>query len=110
MGADSAAQAFHQSQSLPPKLDCQFLSPLSSEHSLQRRSESFPMTLHRLLADLESVGASHIATFVSQGEAFLIKNPKLFEERIIPDYFPRMGSFGSFQRQLNLYDFKRIPH
>ena len=79
-----------------------------ADQSVRRRSESFPMTLHRLLADLEVAGASHIATFVAGGDAFLIRNPKEFEDDIVPKYFPRMGSFGSFQRQLNLYDFKRV--
>lgn len=80
----------------------------------QRRSESFPVTLFRILVDLEVTGAAaQVAHFVAGGEAFLIKNAKIFEDKIIPKYFPRMGSFGSFQRQLNLYDFKRIsqgPH
>jgi len=106
---ESATQAAHPSLA-PPSLAAKPLVSLSTERILQRRSESFPMTLHRLLADLEAAGASHIATFVGQGDAFLIKNPKMFEEIVISDYFPRMGSFGSFQRQLNLYDFKRISY
>lgn len=81
---------------------------VASDQTVQRRSESFPMTLHRLLVDLEVAGGANIATYVAGGDAFLIRNPKGFEERIIPKYFPRMGSFGSFQRQLNLYDFKRV--
>ena len=75
-----------------------------------KRSESFPVTLHRLLTELEQMGESHIACFVSTGDAFSVQNPRLFEKRILKDYFPRMGSFGSFQRQLNLYDFKRISN
>lgn len=106
---DPVTQAINPSAISPP-MTTKPLASLSTERILQRRSESFPMTLHRLLADLEAAGASHIATFVGQGDAFLIKNPKMFEEIVIPDYFPRMGSFGSFQRQLNLYDFKRISH
>lgn len=106
---ESATQAGHPNATQPSMIT-KPLASLSTERILQRRSESFPMTLHRLLADLEAAGASHIATFVGQGDAFLIKNPKMFEEIVIPDYFPRMGSFGSFQRQLNLYDFKRISH
>ena len=78
-----------------------------------RQSQSFPVTLHRILADLEASGSSHIASFVAEGDAFVINNTRQFETLVIPKYFPRMGSFGSFQRQLNLYDFKRItrgPH
>jgi hypothetical protein len=84
------------------------INPLLGDRNIHRRSESFPMTLHRLLGDLEIAGAGHVASFVAGGDAFSIKNPKVFEEKIIPKYFPRMGSFGSFQRQLNLYDFRRV--
>lgn len=79
----------------------------------RRRAQSFPLTLHRVLADLERAGATHIATFVDDGNAFLVRSPKEFETKILREYFPRMSSFGSFQRQLNLYNFKRVsqgPH
>lgn len=81
-----------------------------SDHqsTMKRRGESFPMVLLRILSDLEAAGSSDIACFVAGGDAFLIRSPKAFEDSVLPRYFPRMGSFGSFQRQLNLYDFRRI--
>jgi hypothetical protein len=71
--------------------------------------ESFPMVLHRALADLElAEGGAEIATFLPDGKSFLIRNQFLFENRVLPVFFPKMKSFASFQRQLNLYDFKRV--
>jgi hypothetical protein len=39
--------------------------------------------------------------------SFVVHNRKEFVRLIMPVYF-RMSKFASFQRQLNLYDYKRI--
>jgi hypothetical protein len=71
--------------------------------------ETFPMKLHRLLADLEQKeGGTKMAAFLPDGQSFMIKNPFKFEKNVMPMYFPRMKHFASFQRQLNLYDFTRV--
>lgn len=72
--------------------------------------EIFPMTLHRCLMDIERDTHLHnIAEFIKpHGRAFIVKDTKRFETEILPHYFPRMGRFASFQRQLNLYNFARI--
>ena len=71
--------------------------------------ESFPMVLHRVLAELELVGGGRsIATFLPDGRSFNIKNQALFASQVLPVFFPKMKGFASFQRQLNLYDFRRI--
>jgi hypothetical protein len=71
--------------------------------------ESFPMVLHRALAELELVeGGRTIATFLPDGLSFCVKDQLLFAKKILPVFFPRMKSFASFQRQLNLYDFERV--
>jgi hypothetical protein len=70
--------------------------------------ETFPMTLHRLLVDLDSRGAEFIASFLPHGRAFVIKRVEAFERDVMPKYFPRMHRFASFQRQLNLYNFVRV--
>jgi hypothetical protein len=71
--------------------------------------EAFPMILHRALADLQlAEGGSELATFLPDGKYFVIQNQFLFQELVLPVFFPRMTSFASFQRQLNLYDFKRV--
>ena len=71
--------------------------------------ELFPMVLHRALAELELVaGGNDIATFLPDGRSFCIKDQARFAKEILPIFFPRMKGFASFQRQLNLYDFKRV--
>lgn len=71
---------------------------------------TFPQKLHQLLLDLEEKeGGTEIASFCSRGRAFSIHKPKEFVADVMPKYF-RMSCFPSFQRQLNLYSFKRISH
>ena len=68
----------------------------------------FPMVLHRTLTELELVpGGSDIGAFLPDGLSFQIKDQVRFEDEILPSFFPRMKGFASFQRQLNLYDFRR---
>jgi len=71
--------------------------------------ESFPMVLHRAIAELELIrGGMDIAAFLPDGRSFHIKNKASFESKVLPVFFPKMKNFASFQRQLNLYDFRRV--
>jgi hypothetical protein len=68
----------------------------------------FPVKLHRILLKLDQDrGGRDIAHFVPNGKAFVILNPHRFESEVMKEYFPRMSSYASFQKQLNLYDFRR---
>ena len=71
------------------------------------RSGSFPQKIHQMLRDLEDDGRQDIASFVRGGKAFCIHRTKEFAKDVMPKYF-KMGSYASFQRQLNLYSFTRI--
>jgi len=71
------------------------------------RSGSFPQKIHQMLRDLEDQGREDVASFVCDGSAFCIHRHKEFAKEIMPKYF-KMGSYASFQRQLNLYNFTRI--
>lgn len=69
----------------------------------------FPAVLHRALMAIEKIpGGIKIAIFLPGGKAFEIKSQHLFEQYVLPIFFPKMQDFASFQRQLNLYKFKRI--
>jgi hypothetical protein len=82
---------------------------LSGPEDVTSLSESFPVKLHRLLLDLElQEGGTDIASFVPNGIAFAVHNTSRFEGEVMRKYFPRMNRFASFQRQLNLYDFRRV--
>jgi hypothetical protein len=64
----------------------------------------FPVKLYSLL---ESNDHEDIISWQANGRSFIIHNPKQFVESVMPKYF-RQTQFRSFQRQLNLYDFKRV--
>jgi hypothetical protein len=68
----------------------------------------FPVKLHRILLKLDQDrGGRDIAHFVPNGKAFVILNLCRFESEVMKEFFPRMSSYASFQKQLNLYDFRR---
>jgi hypothetical protein len=70
-------------------------------------TEIFPAVLHSMLDEVEEKGYSHIVSWQPHGRCFVVHNRKEFVRLIMPVYF-RMSKFASFQRQLNLYDYKRI--
>ena len=82
--------------------------PLPPDRRRKGRTGTFPQKLHQMLSDLErQEGGSDIASFLPHGRAFAIHKPRDFVKHVMPKYF-RMSRFSSFQRQLNLYDFRRI--
>uniref|UniRef100_A0A7S1YDK1 HSF-type DNA-binding domain-containing protein n=1 Tax=Grammatophora oceanica TaxID=210454 RepID=A0A7S1YDK1_9STRA len=70
-------------------------------------TEPFPEKLHRMLAWAEHEGMSDVVGFFPHGRAFAIHKPKDFLEKVMTNFF-RQTRLTSFQRQLNLYGFKRI--
>jgi hypothetical protein len=77
----------------------------------KKQLESFPVILHRMLLSVDCVpGYEGTVQFLPSGMAFVILDSSRFESCVLKKYFPRMSSFASFQRQLNLYDFERITY
>ena len=70
-------------------------------------TEPFPEKLHRLLKEIEDDGNGDVISFYSHGRAIGIHKPDKFVNEIMPKYF-KQSRLSSFQRQLNLYGFKRI--
>lgn len=71
-------------------------------------TQPFPEKLHDML-DQESSDdpSSAIISWLPHGRAFIVRRPKEFTSQIMPKYF-RQSKLTSFQRQLNLYGFRRI--
>jgi hypothetical protein len=70
-------------------------------------SEPFPDKLHRMLLAVEREGLSEVVGFFSHGRAFAIHKQRRFIHDIMPRFF-RQSKLTSFQRQLNLYGFRRL--
>eukprot|EP00978_Attheya_sp_CCMP212_P019268 scaffold53803_cov52-Attheya_sp.AAC.2 len=70
-------------------------------------TEPFPEKMHRMLEHAEMVGKADVVSFFPHGRAFAIHKPRRFVTEIMSKYF-RQSRMTSFQRQLNLYGFRRI--
>mmetsp|Transcript_24999 Transcript_24999/g.30749 ORF Transcript_24999/g.30749 Transcript_24999/m.30749 type:complete len:329 (-) Transcript_24999:185-1171(-) len=69
----------------------------------------FPQKLHDMLDQIER-DESEIASIVTwqpHGRCFLVRKPKEFTNDVMQRFF-HQKKYASFQRQLNLYGFKRI--
>ncbi|KAL9187448.1 hypothetical protein ACHAXT_001551 [Thalassiosira profunda] len=66
----------------------------------------FPEKLMNML-DIESVRRPSIVSWLPHGRAFLVRRPKEFSGEVMGDHF-KQSKLTSFQRQLNLYGFRRI--
>mmetsp|Transcript_20290 Transcript_20290/g.43886 ORF Transcript_20290/g.43886 Transcript_20290/m.43886 type:complete len:293 (+) Transcript_20290:87-965(+) len=69
-------------------------------------SATFTVKLYQMLGRVDKDGYSHIISWQPHGRCFVIHKPELIDF-ILPTYF-KFSMFSSFQRQLNLYGFKRI--
>jgi hypothetical protein len=67
------------------------------------RLYSFPLKLY----DVISIADPLVIRWINNGTAFKVFDIKTFEETLLPKYY-RHSKFSSFQRQLNLYGFKRL--
>ena len=67
----------------------------------------FPAKLHQELEEMEKNGNENIMGWMPHGRSFMVKGPKEFVKDYMPTYF-NQHKLASFQRQLNLYGFKRL--
>ena len=92
-----------------PLSDVSPLKSLSPNHRSNRGGVKmlFPEKLHQLLSLPESEVDPGIISWASHGRCFLVHHPREFTRELMPKYFSH-NAITSFQRQLNLYGFKRI--
>jgi hypothetical protein len=76
------------------------------ESGILHSDDKFPLKLHKMLEDLEKRGQQHLISWHDDGRSFVIHEPKVFACTMMQNYF-RQTHYKSFQRQLNLYAFKR---
>eukprot|EP00590_Aulacoseira_subarctica_P005117 CAMPEP_0172435734 /NCGR_PEP_ID=MMETSP1064-20121228/71347_1 /TAXON_ID=202472 /ORGANISM="Aulacoseira subarctica , Strain CCAP 1002/5" /LENGTH=327 /DNA_ID=CAMNT_0013184085 /DNA_START=131 /DNA_END=1114 /DNA_ORIENTATION=+ len=71
------------------------------------KSKAFPQKLHKMLEVVEYNEFQDIVSWQPHGQAFRVNDRAQFVKRILPKYFGQ-SKFTSFQRQLNLYCFRRL--
>ena len=67
----------------------------------------FPWKLHDMLQTVEREGQDSIVSWLPDGKAFKVHDSTTFVNDIMPRHF-KQTKYKSFQRQLNLWGFKRI--
>jgi len=70
------------------------------------RSDKFPSKLYEMLESVDSLGLSHMASWLPHGRSFQVKDPTQFMDLVVPKFF-KATKYRSFQRQLNLWGFSR---
>jgi HSF-type DNA-binding len=84
----------------------------SSKSEASFSALSFPRKMYVLLDDAEREGFDNIISWQPTGTSFRIHRPDLFVEGVLKNYFSQ-SRLKSFQRQLNIYGFKKVsmgPH
>jgi hypothetical protein len=76
-------------------------------HGKNKHEVKFPSKLHVALDEIENDGFGDIISWQPHGRCFVVHQPKRFAV-LLAAYFPGISKFASFQRQLNLYGFRRI--
>jgi HSF-type DNA-binding len=66
----------------------------------------FPMKLFEMIQQMDSDGLAHIVSWQPHGRCFQVHQPSTFQ-KLLHNYF-KQSKIASFQRQLNLYNFRRL--
>ena len=69
---------------------------------------AFPLKLYEMLEDAEPNGFDHIISWLPNGIGFRVHKPDELVNQILPGYFNQQTRYKSFQRQLNMYEFKML--
>eukprot|EP00984_Skeletonema_dohrnii_P030543 scaffold22095_cov153-Skeletonema_dohrnii-CCMP3373.AAC.4 len=81
----------------------------NSSTSLGNNNYQFPSKLYEMLESVDSLGLSHIVSWLPNGRSFHVIDPNQFMDLVVPQFF-KATKYRSFQRQLNLWGFRRIKN
>jgi hypothetical protein len=75
----------------------------------QRGGGFFPEKLYNLLEHTTQENLENIISWEEDGRTFCIHDIDAFVDDLLPKFFPNQSRFRSFERQLNLWGFGRLP-
>ena len=104
-GGRGAQQRVNQDSGLlnPTDTTSAAAQPPPARASSNIASIKFPVRLHRMLHDAETIGFEYIVSWVpGLNNCFKVHDVKQFVSIIMPFYFPRQSHYKSFLRQVNV--------
>lgn len=81
--------------------------PLAIRPKVGKNCPNFPTVLFYMLLDLDQAEDNKAISWSEHGRCVVVHDKHLFAKTYLPLWF-QMRSYCSFQRQLNMYGFKRI--
>ena len=76
---------------------------------MEQETQSFPLKLHAMLDEACDKNFAHIVAWQDGGKSFKVYDAEAFATQVMRFHF-NQTKYKSFQRQLNLYGFRRIHH
>ncbi|KAL8278580.1 hypothetical protein RQP46_009072 [Phenoliferia psychrophenolica] len=72
-------------------------------------ARSVPAFLNKLYSMVNDPDTNHLIRWSDDGDSFYVVSADRFGHDLLPKFF-KHSNFGSFQRQLNMYGFHKVPH
>ncbi|CEP17785.1 hypothetical protein [Parasitella parasitica] len=108
-GTDSSsAESGPVSTLMPSTTSSSFASPTIIPPRLTAQ-RSVPAFLNKLYNMVEDTSTTDLIRWSNEGTSFIVEKHEEFAKTVLPRFY-KHNTFASFVRQLNMYDFHKVPH
>ncbi|KAF1805035.1 hypothetical protein FB192DRAFT_1298161 [Mucor lusitanicus] len=94
MPSKASNSSFASPSIIPPRLTAQ---------------RSVPAFLNKLYNMVEDLSTTDLIRWSNDGTSFIVEKHEEFAKTVLPRFY-KHNTFASFVRQLNMYDFHKVPH
>ncbi|ORZ10708.1 hypothetical protein BCR42DRAFT_105000 [Absidia repens] len=81
----------------------------TSNAPASRTQRNIPAFLNKLYSMVNDVSTDDLIRWSKKGDSFIVEQHELFSKTVLPRFY-KHNTFSSFVRQLNMYDFHKVPH
>ncbi|KAI8377699.1 uncharacterized protein BYT42DRAFT_546350 [Radiomyces spectabilis] len=86
-----------------------FTSPGTIPARLSSSQRNVPAFLNKLYTMVDDPSTNDLIRWSPDGASFIVERHQEFAQAVLPRYY-KHNTFTSFVRQLNMYDFHKVPH
>ncbi|KAI8367824.1 hypothetical protein EDC96DRAFT_506187 [Choanephora cucurbitarum] len=103
------SQVQNSASSLSSGSNVSSLPSSSNNGSRLTAQRSVPAFLNKLYNMVEDPSTSDLIRWSKDGTSFIVEKHEEFAKTVLPRFY-KHNTFASFVRQLNMYDFHKVPH